>query len=74
MVHAAIPSPLLEACGKTPDQPVLQQWRALVGLQVWFSKDGFAGVALPCDRCSRVKTGQERIESALNISGTVSAG
>jgi len=29
---------LAEACGKTPDQPVLLQWRALVGPQVWFPR------------------------------------
>lgn len=72
MVDAAIPSLLLEACGKTPDQPVLQQGRAPVGPQVWFSKDGFARIAHRHNRCSREKRGVERIEGALSISGAVS--
>lgn len=38
MVRTVIPSLLLEACGKTPDQRVLQQWRAPVGPQVWFPR------------------------------------
>lgn len=38
VVHTAVPSLLLEACGKTPDEPVLQQWWALLDPQVWFPR------------------------------------